>query len=57
MKKVSRFEYEIDKYINENIKPVDMDNITCLSADDEQKQRVEYLESSAFKLLSRIKTK
>lgn len=50
-KTISRFEYAIDSYINENIKSVDMDAVKCKSKEEETQDR----KSNIEKKINRIK--
>ena len=54
VKTVSRFEYAIDEYINENIAPIDMSLVTCKSKEQEKRDRIDNLKIKARKLFSRL---
>ena len=54
-KTVSRFEHAIEKHIDENIAPRDMDGIICKTRDEELDQRKRNLEKKVITLKDRLK--
>ena len=55
MKTVSRFEYAIDQYINDNIAPRDMSKICCKTQAQEDADRRKNIDENIHKLVDRIK--
>jgi hypothetical protein len=52
-KKLSRFEYAINKHIHENIKPLDMDSMVCKTEDEEIIERKKNIRRQFEKIIAR----
>lgn len=56
-KTVSRFEYAIEKHIDENIAPRNMEELTCKTKDEEHEQRKRNLKEKVISLQGRVRKK